>query len=78
MTTAFVLISSEIATEEDILEELRGIDEVKEAHVVYGVYDIIVRVVAKNMEELREIVTRRVRRIDRVRSTLTMVVAQGR
>lgn len=77
MTMAFILINSEIASEESILEELGGIGEVKEAHIVYGVYDIIARVVARDMEELREIVAKRIRRIDKVRSTLTMVVAQG-
>ena len=77
MTMAFILINSEIAAEEDVLRELRKIEQVKEAYVVYGVYDIIVRVEAKDMEELRSIVTQRIRRIDDVRTTLTMVVAEG-
>ncbi|HID90660.1 TPA: Lrp/AsnC family transcriptional regulator [Candidatus Bathyarchaeota archaeon] len=77
MTMAFILINGEIAAEEDVLRELRKIEQVKEAYVVYGVYDIIVRVEAKDMEELRSIVTQRIRRIDDVRTTLTMVVAEG-
>ncbi|MFQ6085069.1 MAG: Lrp/AsnC family transcriptional regulator [Candidatus Bathyarchaeia archaeon] len=77
MTKAFVLINSEIASEEDVLRELKKIKEVEEAHIVYGVYDIIARVSAKDMEDLRSAVTNRIRRIDKVRSTLTMVVAEG-
>ena len=77
MPTAFVLINAELGKEENILEELRNIDEVKEAHFVYGVYDIITKVEAESMDKLKEIVTFKIRRLSDVRSTLTMTVAEG-
>ena len=77
MPTAFVLINAELGKEENILEELRNIDEVKEAHFVYGVYDIITKVEADSMDKLKEIVTFKIRRLNDVRSTLTMTVAEG-
>lgn len=77
MPTAFVLINAELGKEENILEELRNIGEVKEAHFVYGVYDIITKVEAKSMDKLKEIVTFKIRRLNDVRSTLTMTVAKG-
>lgn len=77
MTTAFVLINSEIAAEDGVLKKLRGIKEVKEAYIVYGVYDIIARIESKDMESLRKLITWRIRQIDKVRSTLTMVVSES-
>jgi len=77
MPTAFVLINAELGKEEGILKELRSIGSVKEAHFVYGVYDIIAKVEADSMEKLKEIVTFKIRRLTDVRSTLTMTVAEG-
>ena len=77
MPIAFVLINAELGKEESILEELRNIDQVKEAHFVYGVYDIIAKVEAESMDKLKEIVTFKIRRLSDVRSTLTMTVAEG-
>lgn len=77
MPQAFVLINSEIGAEEELLKDLKKIESVKEAYSVYGVYDIIVKVEADTMERLKEIVTWKIRRLDKVRSTLTMVVMEG-
>lgn len=77
MPTAFVLISAELGEEENLLKQLRSIDHVKEAHFVYGVYDIIAKLEAENMDKLKEIVAFKIRRLSDVRSTLTMTVAEG-
>ena len=74
MAKAFVLINAEIGAEEEVLNSLNSIAEVREAHVVYGVYDIITMIEADTMDELKEVVTSKIRGIERVRSTLTMIV----
>jgi DNA-binding Lrp family transcriptional regulator len=74
---AFVLINSEIGAEDELLKELQGIESVKEAYSVYGVYDIVVKVEAETMDKLKEIVTWKIRRLDKVRSTLTMIVMES-
>jgi DNA-binding Lrp family transcriptional regulator len=71
---AFVLINAEIGAEDEVLESIREMTEVKEAHVVYGVYDIITRIEAETMDGLKETVTSKIRTLDKVRSTLTMIV----
>jgi DNA-binding Lrp family transcriptional regulator len=76
MPTAFVLINTEIGSEADVLKDLKKVEGVEEAHAVYGVYDIIARVKADTMDKLKEIVTWKVRRLDKVRSTLTMIVVE--
>lgn len=70
---AFVLINSEPGAEGEVLAALGAIPEVKEAHMVYGVYDIIAQVEAETMQELKDAISLRIRRIDSVRSTLTMI-----
>jgi DNA-binding Lrp family transcriptional regulator len=76
MPTAFVLINTEIGSEADVLKDLKKVEGVEEANAVYGVYDIIARVKADTMDRLKEIVTWKVRRLDKVRSTLTMIVVE--
>ena len=74
MPIAFVLINAEIGSEGEVLAELKKVEGVEEAYSVYGVYDVIAKVKADSMDKLKDIVTWRIRRLNRVRSTLTMIV----
>jgi len=78
MTMAFVLINAEIGAEEEVVKELMKVEGVEEAYIVYGVYDVVAKVKAENLEKLKETITWRIRRLDKVRSTLTMIVVEGR
>jgi DNA-binding Lrp family transcriptional regulator len=71
---AYVLIAAEMGFESEMLEELKAIPEVKEAHHVYGVYNIILRIDTETMDHLKETISGKIGRIDKVRSTLTMIV----
>ncbi|MDI6846661.1 MAG: Lrp/AsnC ligand binding domain-containing protein [Candidatus Bathyarchaeia archaeon] len=78
MPTEFVLINTEIGSSiVDVLEDLKKVEGVDEASALYGVYDIIARVRAESMDKLKEIVTWRIRRVDKVRTTLTMIVVEA-
>ncbi len=70
---AYVLINTEIGAEKEVLEQLKKIPEVEEAYIVYGVYDIIAKINAENIESLKNIIRWKIRTIDKVRSTLTML-----
>lgn len=72
-----MLINAEIGSEDEVLKELRKLGNVKESYVVYGVYDVVAKVEAESMDKLKEIVTWKIRRLDKVRSTLTMIVVEG-
>jgi len=76
MPLAFVLLNAEAGSEDEVVEELRKIANVKESYAVYGVYDIVAKVEAESMDKLKEI-TWKIRRLDKVRSTLTMLVIEG-
>ncbi len=77
MPLAFVLINAEIGSEDEVLKELRKMPNVKESYTVYGVYDVVAKVEAETMDKLKEVVTWKVRRLNKVRSTLTMIVVEG-
>jgi DNA-binding Lrp family transcriptional regulator len=77
MPVAFVLINAEIGSEDAVLKELKKMPNVKEAYLVYGVYDIVAKVEAESMDKLRETITWKIRRLDKVRSTLTMIVIES-
>lgn len=76
MPTAFVLINTEIGAENEVLKSLRKVKGVVEANAVYGVYDVVAKISADTMDKLKETVTWHVRRLDKVRSTLTMIVIE--
>ena len=77
MPTAYVLINCDLGSEEEILREVKKLSEVIEVNGVYGVYDIVVKIKSDTRDKLRETITWHVRRIDKVRSTLTMIVIEG-
>ena len=74
LTIAFVLINTDLGAEEEVKDKLSEYPEVEEAHVVYGVYDLILKIRAESMEKVKNTVTWKVRRMEKVRSTLTMIV----
>jgi len=74
MPIAFVLINAEIGSENEVLVELKKVEGIEEAYSVYGVYDVIAKVKADTMDKLKDVVTWRIRRLNKVRSTLTMIV----
>ena len=77
MPMAFVLINADLGAEEELVRVLRGIEHVKEVYVVYGVYDIVAKIEADTMEKVKETITWKIRRLEKVRSTLTMIVVES-
>ena len=73
MAKAYVLIHTGSGLETDVMNDMKKIVEIKEAHMVYGVYDIIARIEADTMADLKDSISWKVRRLDGVRSTLTMI-----
>jgi len=76
MPRAFVLFNVESGSEDKVLQELRRIDGIQEAYVSYGVYDLIAKVKADTMEKLKDTVTHKLRTIEKVRSSLTLIMME--
>ncbi len=76
MPKAFVLINVESGAEEEVIIELKKIPGVEEAYYSYGVYDIITKINADSMEKLKDMVTKKIRALSKVRSTLTLIMME--
>jgi hypothetical protein len=77
MQSAYVLINCELGAEKGVVDALRNISGVAEVHSVYGIYDIVVKVASDTTEGLNKIITWQIRRIPKVRSTVTMIVIES-
>lgn len=76
MHSAFVLMNAELGKETQIVNELEKIPNVKEVYPVYGVYDVMMVIESDSMETLRETITSKVRKLDGIKSTLTMIIVK--
>ena len=82
LPTSYILINSDLGTDESIIEKIKGIltDESAiryEIQGVYGVYDIVLKLSSDDIDTLRSTITNKIRKITSVQSTLTMMVIEG-
>lgn len=81
MPTAYVLLNSDLGSDQSIIDEVKQILDKEnkieyEVQGVYGVYDIILKITSNNVNELRAVITNKIRKIHKVQSTLTMMVIE--
>ena len=77
MAEAYILINCEIGSEEDVITALKNIDSIKEVHGTFCSYDILAKIESPQVEDLRETITWKIRKIDKIRSTLTLMGIEG-
>ena len=77
MATAYILINCELGSEELIIQQLKKIDDISEVSGTFGAYDILAKIESSTVETLREIITWKIRKIDQIRSTLTLMGIEG-
>jgi len=76
MATAFVLINTYLGKEEELMNEIEKIENVVAVYMVYGKYDIIAKIDAKSFEKVKETITWKIRKLDDVKSTITMFATE--
>ena len=76
MPTAYVLINYQIGTEEKFIDKLKKVPGIVEVSEVNGVYDIVVKIASQILDSLKDTITRHIRTIDTVRSTMTLIVIE--
>ena len=74
MVSAVVLLNTDLDAQDEVVDSLRLIDGVEEAHALYGVYDLLVKVKAKNIDELKNVTKSRIKQVVGVTSSLTLVL----
>lgn len=81
MPTAFILLNSDLGSDQEIVTKIKEILNVEkglkfDVQGVYGIYDIVVKIEADNADHLRSVITNKIRKIEKVQSTLTMMVIE--
>lgn len=74
MSLAFVLINSNFGEEAELVKELAMLELVKDVYIVFGLHDIVVMLEAESSDQLKELVTGKIKRMSKVRSTSTLFV----
>jgi DNA-binding Lrp family transcriptional regulator len=74
MPSAYVMISTELGSEEKVTNALEELPQIKETYTVYGIYDLITRVEYADRQELSEIIIRKIRGIPGIKNTITLMV----
>ncbi len=77
MAQAFVLINCELGSEESVITRLKTLEGVVEVHGTFGAYDILAKIESDRVESLRELITWKIRKIENIRSTLTLMGITG-
>jgi len=76
MPIAFVLINTELGAENELLKQLKTMEHIKYVYVLYGAYDLVVKIEAADNETLKKTISNNIRQLKNVRSTLTMTVIE--
>ena len=77
MAKANVLINCDLGSEDDMIKDIKKLEHVKDVTGTFGAYDIVARVEAETPEQLREAITWKIRKMDKIRSTLTLMEVEG-
>ena len=77
MHVGFVLLNCDLCDEEYILDELKQVEQVKNAYVTFGAYDIIAEIHGSDQEEFEKTVSMKIRRLSRIVSTMTLNVVKS-
>lgn len=79
MEVAYVLIQCDLGSEVEIIEELSKIDQIKEVRGTYGIYDIFCKIEADSKNVLDDVITFKIRKVPKIRSTITLhwIPSQG-
>lgn len=73
MSIAYILIKSDLGTEQKVIEDLQKIPQIMKIDRTFGDYDLVVKLEAEHVEKIREIISWNVKKIEKVRSTLTLL-----
>jgi hypothetical protein len=74
---SIVLINCDLGSEKSVISELKFIEGITEIHGIVGAYEVLARVESKQIEMLHEIITWKIRKLSKIRSTLTLMGIEG-
>jgi DNA-binding Lrp family transcriptional regulator len=76
MVTAVLLVNTELGAETQVLNRLKKLEGVEEAHALYSVYDLMVKVKANSLDKLKDLIAYSIRRLAGINALLTVMIAE--
>ncbi|MGD0644823.1 MAG: Lrp/AsnC ligand binding domain-containing protein [Candidatus Bathyarchaeia archaeon] len=73
---AFVLFKVASGTERDVCKKLIEFEEIMQADIIFGEYDVIARITTDDLDKLEEFVSQKVRNVPDVLVTSTMIISR--
>ena len=73
---AYIMINVKTGTEDEVCEKVLKFNEVEEAAAIYGEFDLILKVKAKDMNYLDRLIVDKLRSIPDILLTATMLIAK--
>jgi len=77
MISAVVLVNTNVGEETQVLENIKKVEGVEEAHALWGMYDLMVKVRAQTLDKLKEIIKLYLRQLSGVLNVLTLMIVEG-
>jgi DNA-binding Lrp family transcriptional regulator len=78
MPKAYVLVVAKKGVQKDeLLEPLMRIDEVKEAYQVLWNFDVVAKIVVKDIRQLKHTIISKIRQLPEVDKTVTLIAAES-
>mgnify|MGYP001189658086 FL=1 len=76
MATGYVLVNVEPGLEFSVFETVKELDKVADATLLFGDYDIIIKVISEDMSSIAAFVVEKVRQVEGVLNTKTLAGAE--
>ena len=78
MISAIVLVNTDLDSQDKVIESLKLVEGVEEAHALYGVYDLLIKIKAISIDKLKDITKFRIKQLEGVTSLLTLMIVDDR
>jgi DNA-binding Lrp family transcriptional regulator len=76
MVSAYIMMKMQVGMDDQVIGEIKKLEQVKGADATYGSYDLVIKVSFKTIEDLDRFIFEKVRRIKGITETSSMIVAK--
>jgi DNA-binding Lrp family transcriptional regulator len=73
---AYVLLKVSSGTERDVCQKIIAFDEVMQADIIFGEYDVIAKISAPDLDALEDFLSQKIRNVPSVILTSTMIIGR--
>jgi DNA-binding Lrp family transcriptional regulator len=77
MSKAYIMMNCKLGEEKEVIQELKKIVGIKEAHGTFGLYDIVAQIECTTDEKIQEIVTQQIRKISKIQTSMTLTSSES-